>query len=311
MWSVALAACFDPHAPADVPCAPLGSPARCPSGQICVPRGGIEVCALEPGHDAGAIDARDACVGCPDTPPGDSDGDGVLDAVDNCPGKPNSDQADEDNDLIGDVCDPCPPYPTNTDGDGDGVGDACDPNPGTGGDAILSFDGFAGGLPAGWTTAGSFTAAGGDGVAVAAANAGATLSTAIPSAARYDVWAEATLDSITTALGAFGVAAVHQPGTDAVVVCQLVGNANGTSQELRIFDTNAGTLVANVAHAFTPGLRALVRIHRDGTKFDCYASNPAAMITGTSAFAPASPEIELRVRSASAHYHWVMVTTSP
>jgi hypothetical protein len=50
---VCLAACYAPQPPAGVPCDPSG--AACPSGQVCVPRGGEHVCG-PPGSGDG-IDA--------------------------------------------------------------------------------------------------------------------------------------------------------------------------------------------------------------------------------------------------------------
>lgn len=51
---VLLGACYAPTVASDVPCAPAGSPQRCPSGQMCILRGGIEVCSKEGGSDIDA-----------------------------------------------------------------------------------------------------------------------------------------------------------------------------------------------------------------------------------------------------------------
>lgn len=109
-------------------------------------------CAFDGGADPGDDSGEDADPG-DDGSIGDVDGDEVPDTGDNCVDDPNPDQGDEDNDDVGDVCDVCPTEADeHADGDGDGVGDACDPNPGTPGDSIALFDGFAGSaLAAGWT----------------------------------------------------------------------------------------------------------------------------------------------------------------
>lgn len=141
---VVLAACFDPHPPANTPCSSLG---ECPGSLTC--ENGL--CVTMPGQtpdDAASDDAADddaatdamtdAMVDAPILL--DTDGDGRLDTMDNCPTIANANQHNEDGDSKGDVCDNCPhlaaPF---TDGDGDGVGTACDPHPTVAGDAIARF----------------------------------------------------------------------------------------------------------------------------------------------------------------------------
>lgn len=308
-----LGACFAPAAPAGAPCAPLGAAERCPSGLQCVTRDGVETCeANGAGPDAEVPDAIDAPTDAAGD--GDRDGDDVLDAVDNCADVANASQADEDGDDLGDVCDPCPPSTTNTDGDGDGVGDACDPNPTTAGDKLVAFEGFTAPLASGWTSSGSFARSGGDGVLSAANNVTSLLTRPSPAGARVEIRAAFVLDAITATglnLGAVNVIERMQPSTDASVACQLAGLADGTQEQLRIFDGNAVAAIASVAYAFAPGAANELRLRRDATRYTCRAANPTDEVAGTVAFAPASPRTGLRVRGAVARFRWVMIVTSP
>lgn len=262
------------------------------------------------------------CVG--DTPndapidecPGDADCDEVLDPADNCMTVANSDQDDEDGDGRGDACDLCPAFAdTGEDMDGDGVGDLCDPNPGTPGDAIVDFLSFKHALPATWNATGSIQVSDDAALVTAGGTTIATLMRRTPTnTTRYSVYAEATLDAIAGAnLGAVGLSAQHEFGTDQQVLCQSVGLANGTQQELRLFDTNQvpPLQVDNAARAFTVGQRFAIELHRDGTGYTCDATNPNAQVTGTIAFDPNVAEVGIRVRSATARYHWIMVVSSP
>jgi hypothetical protein len=63
LWSLAICGCYSPSPATGVPCAPLGSPSRCPAAQICVTRGGLDVC--EPEGATGDIDAASAIDAMP------------------------------------------------------------------------------------------------------------------------------------------------------------------------------------------------------------------------------------------------------
>jgi hypothetical protein len=304
-WLVlaALAGCYSPNAPSGVPCASVDSPQRCPAGQQCVLVGGVEVCSGEPGDDidAGEIDR-------------DRDGDGVIDRDDNCPDHANPTQGDEDSDATGDVCDPCPPFDDNSDADGDGVGDACDPHPEVAGDELIAFEGFAGELGQAWTVTGTFSIAGGDGVANAVANHSTLVTIASPAAQRVEIRAAAQLVSITATgltLGANGLVDRLADGTDDGIVCQLSALVDGDQQQLRIFDTFESKVIDTAPHAFAAGTASELRLRRNGTSYACRATNPSLELAGSAAFAPAAPRIGLRARNAVVRYQWVMVVSSP
>ncbi len=266
---------------------------------------------VSPNPDGGVDTPVDLPTDCPN----DVDCDNVADGIDNCPTIANENQFNEDGDFPGDACDKCPPFDdAGQDGDGDGVGDDCDPHPNAGGDVIEHFIGFRE-MPAGWVAAGSFTVAGGDGIATGAAGEIVTLMTPTPANTHYLVWAEATLDSIAgTSLGAIGVSALHAPGGDLHgALCQLVGFDNGTSEELRLFDTSGGGfgLLDSDLHAFDTGGRYELFVERDGTDLSCDATNPDVSTIGMTTFSPSMPELGLRIRSVTARYHWAMVIRSP
>jgi hypothetical protein len=305
-----IAGCFSPSPPAGAPCAPVGAGARCPSGQQCVLSAGAETCQVVGSIADGGVESDapgvDAQV--------DRDHDGIVDAVDNCADVANPSQVDEDSDGLGDVCDPCPPFADNQDGDGDGVGDACDPNPAVAGDELVAFEGFNDALSGSWTVMGTFTMTGGEGVLSATDTTTSLLTRPSPDGARTEIRAAFAIDSITATglnLGSISVIERMQPNTDKSVACQLAGLAAGTQEYLRIFDAASSAEVATGNYAFTPGDTKELRFRRDGTSYTCIVASPTANVQGTAAFAPASPQIGLRVHGAVARWRWVMLVTSP
>lgn len=304
--------------------------ASCGPGGVCETNGfcSFADATCESGRRYGDQSGRfsDLCVGgvapptdgSVDTPtdcPGDVDCDNVADQSDNCMAVANEDQHDEDGDGRGDVCDICPAFAdTGQDADGDLVGDDCDPHPNTPGDVLEEFAGFQV-MPAGWVVDGSFVIVGDDAVGTSPANgAPSMLQRPAPTGDTYTIWAAATLDDIaSTALGAIGLTAISEPGTDDHLLCQIVGEAAGAQQELRLFDTSGtgfGLLDAE-PHQFPEGISFELFFERNGGFFACDATNPAASVIGNATFFPNNARVGLRTRSATARYHWVMVIRSP
>jgi hypothetical protein len=249
-----------------------------------------------------------------DDPISDRDNDTVIDALDNCPDVVNPDQADEEADGVGDLCDPCPPFEGNDDGDGDGVGGACDPNPDTPGDRMVSFAGFSSPLPNTRALSGQFLAGAGEGLASANETTSAIASFASPSAKRIEIRAAARLLTITATgqnLGAVNVVERFLPADDRGIACQLSSLADGTQQQLRIFDLDKVAVVNTAPHPLATGAEVELRLRRSGETYSCRSTSPLLEIAGSAMFAPASPRIGLRVRGASALFHWVMIITSP
>lgn len=304
MWRFAIAlvlgGCFAPDPTVGAPCASGPDGERCPDGLACIAHDGVETC------EAGDIDEP-----LPNT---DTDKDAIVDILDNCPTIANIDQADEDRDGVGDVCDPCPPFDGVEDVDHDGVGDACDPNPTTPGDKLVSFIGFATTLASPWTASGMFIVAGGEGIATGSDTASAIASMPAPSEPRVEIRTQATLVSITAAatnLGAVNVVDRFVPADDRGVACQLSSLANGEQQQLRIFDLDKKVVVDTAAHPAAVGSELDLRLRRNGTTYNCRATSPALELAGSVTFAPNNPRVGIRVRGATAVFHWVMVIASP
>jgi hypothetical protein len=248
-------------------------------------------------------------------PDEDADGDEVANGDDNCPDDPNADQANEDLDEFGDVCDPCPPFPSNADADQDGVGDGCDPNPGDAGDRLVAFEGFT--TPPGpeWQRNGAITFVDGEAVFDLPDATSALLVTPSPVANRLEIRAASEIISINAAdgqLGAIGLVDRNQQGTDQGVICQLAGLANGMQEELRIFNSAAGTIIDNAGYLFQEGTDTEMRHRRIGDLVNCRAIGPQVLaLEQPVARNAGTPTLGIRVRAATARYQWLMVVTSP
>jgi hypothetical protein len=245
----------------------------------------------------------------------DLDGDGVPNATDNCPMIANADQGNEDGDAFGDVCDPCPPISDNnpSDMDTDGVADAYDPNPGTPGDAIFLFEGFHQGIPATWENVGSFTAATDDATALANGNNVAYLTTPGPVTGHETVSTSVVVDSFTTQINTVGIVDDKRPAADSSIACGVFHAPVAPSPGLALVDTNNLAGYTPVTYQMTAGQTYALKQKRDLTAYACNASNgaAAAMVSATYSLANNPPSVGFRLSNARAHYHWLMVVTSP
>jgi len=310
IW-VGLAGCFAPHASTGAACDPAID--NCPSGQSCTAQAGGYFCTDEGGGPSDASSGDDGLD--VDGPPGDVDGDGVANAADNCPNKSNPTQADEDLDTLGDACDPCPPIAANSDGDGDGVGDACDPHPTVGGDQLVLFEGFAGGIPTAWLNQGGWTAVGGDARIVSSDGAvswlGPMLAPAAHSAATIAFVPE-TLHNATT--NGFGVADPIATAGGAGISCQmLTGTAGQTRGGLVNLATGGVFDAQDLAWAVNDSM--IAAFVRTDTKHDCVVSNtttPGAVTTSYTGTVNATlPMLAIRSRNVTGRVRWLMYVTSP
>jgi len=300
---LAVAGCYAPTAPANAPCDPAAP--LCPSDQVCSRVGNGFACT-----STGANEPIDGSIGS-----NDGDQDGVGDAIDNCPARPNAGQADEDKDLHGDDCDNCPPFINvlQADGDGDGVGDACDPHPGTPGDRIALFEGFANGFPLGWTRIGSWNVAAGTLLVQPAGTAVSTLIVPYTGTPRQTIsTALAIVGTTGSTDGVLGLVDQLAPTGTAGLQCGN-GRFSGVPY-LGFVDVSSGAIGAAVPFEFGIGNTFSLTMVRDGVVYTCTANRlvGAPVQTGGPVMVPnAGTSIGLRARVASATFPWLMVVSSP
>ena len=320
VWVTVLvvAACYSPRLEPGAPCDPQAP--SCPGGQTCTRRAGGFACeplgtppdldapAEPPGSDAPRM--VDAMVGLDAVDP-DLDGDGVLNAADNCPTVANADQGNEDGDKFGDACDPCPPIADDNppDGDGDGVADACDPHPMTAGDKIVLFEGFHAGVPASWTTIGTWTAAA-DSVSVDVTAGKASL-TSTPTLTGHETVATAvTVNALGTVDDqAIGVVDNYQHGSNRQgTFCSLREDIGGAMPNVAIVQLRTNG-PHNTPYAAVENRPYLVEERRDDTSYSCHGDDgtTSADATMTATVSVAVPEAGLRVVNASATFAWLMI----
>ena len=294
--------CYAANPPSGAPCDPAA--ASCPSGQACVPRGGGFVCEAPGGGDPDGGTGGDGS-------PGDTDGDGVANAADNCPQHANPGQVNEDGDARGDACDECPPFAGGADADGDGVGDACDPRPQAAGDRIVFFEGFAGGLPAGWFAKGAWTAAGGELRLAAQGVELATLVVPYPSSDHLTLSSIATITALNnTNTGSLGI--VDRFDTDATVGAHCGGGRTGAGALFGLIDAATGVFLVSTPHAFAVGTVYRLELRRSGNDYQCRNTDPNGdMQIMVDNAAPTGSFIGFRARTASATYPWLMAVESP
>ena len=247
----------------------------------------------------------------PDTggTPGDMDGDGVPDGSDNCPTVPNPGQENEDGDAFGDVCDPCPPYTDNTDGDGDGVGDLCDPHPTTAGDKLFLFEGFHHGVPTGWDVGGTWTQMGDD-IAVTAGQS-AYLATTGPTTGKTTTTASVTITSVAGGLNLAGVLDQHTAGSASGVISAVFHAPVGTSPGLGVADVAAILMAQTTAYEMTNGATYVITMNRNATAYTCNANRSGTMANITGTFNRTGTQVGIYASSATVHYQWLMVVSSP
>jgi hypothetical protein len=298
---LAASGCYGPSAPANAPCNPAAP--ECPSDQSCRPAGGGFACT---GGDGTAPDGSI-------DPLTDRDRDGVLDIVDNCIDVANGNQADEDTDLRGDACDNCPPYPNaaQRDGDGDGVGDDCDPNPGVTGDRIALFEGFAGGVPAGWTRFGSWFGAAGA-LSIQAGDIPARLVVPNIGTVRQNLATAVTIIDLSTASSGIGMADRFPADGTAGVLCG--GGVVLGEQRLGLFDVATTGIFATKPFSFDAGSTFDLWMSRDGVEYECEGDpvfgQPVVVIDQPTPVG-GGPNMGLLAFRASATFYWLMIVTSP
>lgn len=298
-WLVWLAGCYSAAPPSGVPCDPDAP--NCPTGQRCVARGGAFVCDSEPGDDA-RIDSGPSA--------NDLDGDGVANLLDNCPMIPNANQANEDADLAGDVCDDCPPFPSiGLDSDGDGVGDLCDPHALIPGDAIGLFEGFANGIPPGWTANGTWTVQNGNLVSAALDDTLHTMVIPYAHTPNQTISAFATITSLANnATGSIGI--VDRFDGDQGLHC---GGGRAGGALFGLINAANGVFQSSKPHPFDTGTLYRLTFTRVGKSYTCETvqTSGTTVETATDFDNAAGPNIGFRHRTAAARFPWIMVVKSP
>jgi hypothetical protein len=301
--SFALAGCYSASPQAGVPCDPAAP--NCPNGQMCVMRAGDFVCDSEPGDNV-MIDAPIDVVTA-----NDMDGDGIPNANDNCPERPNPTQANEDNDATGDACDNCPPYPsTGADQDNDGVGDVCDPHVLIPGDSIALFEGFAGGMPAGWITTGTWSVVQGNLVSTANQDDLATLVIPYAHTPNQTIFTHATITALTSQQGG-SIGIVDRFNGNEGLHCGGGRLSNNTL--FGLINAANGTFVAQASHPFAVNTLYRLTFTRTNNTYVCQT----IQLDGTSTMVSdefangGGPNIGFRNRTASASFPWILVVKSP
>lgn len=304
--AAALAGCYAPSAPSNVPCDPT-APA-CPSGERCLEASaGAFACSSEAGGDGdGDGDGIDPLL--------DRDGDNVPDLVDNCADMPNLSQADEDLDRRGDACDNCPPFENanQADADGDGVGDDCDTYPNIPGDRIAVFEGFSGGLPAAWTKLGNWIGTGSSALAMAMGDTEATLVVPFTSTVHQTLSGAVTLLAADTVDAAAGLVDQAPAAGGAGVLC-APGRVSSAGR-FGLFDVRDRSAFASRAYTLALGSPLELWMFREGRDYECEGYPPTGQPLLVSELADPTapgPRVALVAYRASALFDWFMVVTSP
>lgn len=281
----ALAACYSPRLPANLPCE---NDQQCPREQRCV----LARCSYgsAPPVD-GALD--DAAIGGPapeaGAPPPEA---GAA-----CTVVP-ANQHDEDGDGAVDSLDPCPLVRESAPGDtdGDGVSDRCDRGGGQV-DRVVFFEAFQCGLPpTSWSTI-NVT---GDRDVV---TLGGSTSGAIGSLAPAE-----PLPDHTTA--SFLVTIAPSPQVDQFVEVALVGTGDhiitctiDTAAEFFALDEelapNSVRPLASASVPLDPNGRQLVRLGRDGTTYGCEVFDASGNVFGISGSAVRAESGDMAVKFAT------------
>ena len=313
----ALAGCYAPTPAPGAPCDPVSD--NCPAEQTCQASGGGFVCA-PPGTlvgdariDSPVVDApTDAPADAPPPTP-DVDSDGIPDATDNCPMIANADQYNEDGDRFGDACDPCPPVADDNpaDTDGDGVANACDPRPAIGGDTLVLFEGFSGGIPASWIKNGPWTATGGD-AHIAALGGKANLSFPAPTTGHHTISAGVVVDDLpSSGDAAVGVVTSWDHVARTGLYCHLT---QWTGEKAVVLNAvaSSGTVLDSTTYEMTAGAPYVLDFRRDAASYGCTGTrgNTSATASGSSPVTASTAETGLRVVHADATYAWVMVVSN-
>ena len=260
-------------------------------------------CVGEATTDGGVQDACGADLDC----------DGVDDDHDNCPSVPNPGQENEDGDRFGDACDPCPPIADDNppDTDGDLVADACDPNPTTPGDVIVLFEGFSSPIPPTWDSTGGWSIQSGDAVVdtTGHANLGIPFADATREVATGSVTITATNGGTPQNAG---IDLLHVSGADVAIDCEIY-LTGGTPAPGLALNNLAASPIQEVGYEMTVGTTYTFRLARNGNQFDCSSDNgtSSAVTSGSTSLANLGQLAGLRVVSAGAKYHWLMIVRSP
>jgi hypothetical protein len=246
----------------------------------------------------------------PDNP--DVDGDLVPNEIDNCPALANSNQHNEDGDKFGDPCDACPVDDNDVplDPDGDGVAAPCDPNPDTKGDVIALFQGFDSGIPAGWSSTGTWTAAGDAVRVVDPTSTGYYLVVPEPYRDRMTMSAGVIVEQ----LSGFDDSAVSicnpfQTSNSSRICCELYRSSGG-SRDLSLYDSIAQYQLGNAANTWTTNTPYRLQLAHAGTSYTC-SIDGATTFSGDSTGTVTNPTFAVHTFEVTARVQWVMLVASP
>jgi hypothetical protein len=181
------------------------------------------------------------------------------------------------------------------------------------GERILLFEGFGSGIPATWNTGGPQWTADDDDAVVTSPGPVATAT--FPALDDHEaIIAGVTITNVTgTGYREAGIEDNVGGGYADVCAAMITGAGDSTPNQslIDLFEIPSGSAIDRSAFGWEVGDELYVAESRTGTTYNCYGYDFASMVEagagGTDTTNTPNPRAGLRVVSATARYHWVLV----